>query len=295
MEDNGNPNGGAKSPETQKKRNGFNWVIAVILLLAGFIGGYFIWGAGLKNAKANAKAQTEIAAKTKMALMAEEEKTASLINQKLGLEADIAVLKARPTTIVRGGGSDATALAAKDKHIASLEKTLAQCMSSKNSTSGSGAGSSGTSGIGIGTGSGNNTGVAEPAFDQPNLTSKKTQTVKTGLPEEYYDSDGSVPCCIRLGGNSNRHIPHIGMRDFDFADAKSNGIGGFNWYLKGTTADLTGDYGCTHDGTFFISAKLVEKYLIKADGGKIELIAKAFDWVPRQMEKFGDYYICSGK
>jgi len=168
---------------------------------------------------------------------------------------------------------------------------LAQCMS-KNSAS-AGSGSSGA--LGSGTGSGNNAGIAEPAFDQPNLASNKTQTVRTGLPEEYYESDGTIPMCMRYGNNSNRHLPHIGMREFDFADARSNGIGGFNWYLKGTTADLTGDYGCTNDGTFFISAKLVEKYLIKADGGKIELIAKAFDWVPRQMEKFGDYYICSGK
>lgn len=284
MEDNAQDLG-AQSPKTKKekgKNGGLIWIItiAAFVFLFGFLTGFKMWIKETKKMESQIATQTELANEASKNL-AEAKNTISLLQGDIAdLNNQIVALKARPATVVRGSGSDA----AKDKHIASLERALTQCMSSKGNA---------MAPLSNELEKNTNT-VPEPAF-QANVAAKKTSVAATGLPEQYYEDDKTVPMCIRLGGNSNRHLPHIGMREFDFADARSNGIGGFNWYLKGTTADLVGDYGCTNDGTFFISAKLIEKYLIKSDGGKVELIAKAFDWVPKQMEKFGDYYICSGK
>ena len=291
MEDNSNPSGGAKGPETQRSKKGWNWLWAPVMILVGLFLGFILWGIDVGMAKARARVSE---AKATMALdhqKTEQAKTAAYATQVANLEAEIAALKARPTTVVSGGGASSGELNALNKQVAYLQKALTQCMAGKPATN-TGTLSGGTL---IGTGSEKNSDVAEPAFTiAPSMASAKTQLVSSNQLVEYYEN-GLIPFCARYGGNSNRHIPHLAMRKYNFTDAQSNGIGGFNWYLSGTSADLVGDYGCTSDGTFFVSAKIIDAYMIPADNGVIEILAKGFGWTAKQMTKFGDYYICSGK
>jgi hypothetical protein len=195
--------------------------------------------------------------------------------------------------MISSGGSSGE-INALNKQIAYLQKALTQCLGKPTTVTNSsgGSGDSGNSSSSIDDNTRQKT--AEPAFIAPSVANAKTQPATTGQLAEYYEN-GRIPFCIRLGGNSNRHIPHLAMRKYDFTDAESNGIGGFNWYLSGTSADLVGDYGCTNEGTFYVSAKIIDAYLISADNGVIEILAKGFGWTAKKMEKFGDYYICSGK
>lgn|GEM_PF-2751256 len=288
MGQNDNPGGGLKNPETQKNNGWKNWIIVVILIIAGFIGGFLIQELRIKNAMAIAAAQMKIADKTKNDLTAEKGNIAKLMAQITELENEIASLKARPTTIIKGGEgtSDAAALAAKNKHIASLEKLLAQCLSKGGVSADSGA-------SGSGTGSEKNKNSIEPAFANASSATAKPQPATNNQFEEYYEN-GKIPFCVRLGGNSNRHLPHLVMRKLKFSDAESNGIGGFNWNLPGMTADLVGDHGCAN-GVFYVLAEIIENSMIPSDNGIVEVVAKAFEWGPIKMIKFGDFYISSNK
>jgi hypothetical protein len=281
----------AKGPEIQKSKNGYFWLWIPIMILVGLFLGFIIWGGNLKKAKAVAATQMEIATTAQKNLTVEKNNVLLLQKVITDLRNEIAALKARPTTVVSGGGASSGELNALNKQVAYLQKALTQCMAGKPATN-TGTLSGGTL---IGTGSEKNSDVAEPAFTiAPSMASAKTQLVSSNQLVEYYEN-GLIPFCARYGGNSNRHIPHLAMRKYNFTDAQSNGIGGFNWYLSGTSADLVGDYGCTSDGTFFVSAKIIDAYMIPADNGVIEILAKGFGWTAKQMTKFGDYYICSGK
>ena len=206
---------------------------------------------------------------------------AEIAQQKTTLEerdAKIAILEARPTS---GSGISRGELTARDRHIASLEKALDECFKSKANVSSTPATTPTPAFVAPAAET-----VAKPAATKAtNLTA-----VNTRLPDAYWEN-GKIAFCVRLGGNSNRHLPHLAMRKTDFSDAMSNGIGGFNWYLSQPTNDLVGDYGCTVDGTFFVSAALINQYLVKADGEIVEIFAKAFGWSAKKMTKFGDYYI----
>ncbi|MFA5754295.1 MAG: hypothetical protein WC905_03010 [Patescibacteria group bacterium] len=291
MEENSNPNGGAGSPEIQKSGNGWkNWVLAVIMILAGLFLGFILWGTEVGKAKAKARASEANAAMALSYQKAEQVKTAAYATKVADLEAEVATLKARPATMISSGGSSGE-INALNKQIAYLQKALTQCLSGTKPATNTGA-----SGDSDNSGASDNAkqNIAEPAFTAPSVASAKTQQASSNQLTEYYEN-GRIPFCIRLGGNSNRHIPHLAMRKYNFTDAESNGIGGFNWYLSGTSADLVGDYGCTSDGTYFVSTKIIDAYLIAADNGVIEILAKGFGWTAKQMTKFGDYYICSGK
>lgn len=110
------------------------------------------------------------------------------------------------------------------------------------------------------------------------------------LPSYFYESGTKgVIFCIRLGGQESRHLPALAISQ-GMINVEDNGIGGSNWVVDGAVSDLVGDWGVTRDGTFFVSAKLIEAFLTASDNGIVELKAPATSWVPKQMTKIGDYY-----
>lgn len=108
------------------------------------------------------------------------------------------------------------------------------------------------------------------------------------FPDFYYDGLGNISFCLRYGGDENRHLPHLAIHDGIIA--VDNNKSGYNWLV--TPIDkIMGDWGFTKDGTFFVSTRLVERYLIRSDKGLVEIKAAATGWQAKEMRKSGDYYI----
>lgn len=108
------------------------------------------------------------------------------------------------------------------------------------------------------------------------------------FPDFYYDGLGNIPFCLRYGGDENRHLPHLAIHDGIIA--VDNNKSGYNWLV--TPIDkIMGDWGFTKDGTFFVSTRLVERYLMRSDKGLVEIKAAATGWQAKEMRKSGDYYI----
>ncbi len=104
---------------------------------------------------------------------------------------------------------------------------------------------------------------------------------ETAFPSFYYE-EKVIKMCLRLGGDNNRHLPHLGI--FDGIIAQDNSISGYNWVLT-PTETITGDWGITRDGTFYVSIKLVDRYITKSDKGIVEIKAPATNWLPVKMKK----------
>lgn len=110
--------------------------------------------------------------------------------------------------------------------------------------------------------------------------------IETAFPSFYYE-EKVIKMCLRLGEDDNRHLPHLGI--FDGIIAQDNGISGYNWVLT-PTETIIGDWGITTDGTFYVSTKLVDKYITKSDKGLVEIKAPATNWLPVAMVRNGGYY-----
>lgn len=112
---------------------------------------------------------------------------------------------------------------------------------------------------------------------------KKNQNV--GLNRETI---ASVEFCIHLGGG--KYWPHYAMdRGESFPEARKNGLGtGWNLLINFASDDLVGQYGITSDGTTFVSAEEIDKYL---QASVPEIVSNQSDWTTQKMEKFNGYYI----
>lgn len=107
------------------------------------------------------------------------------------------------------------------------------------------------------------------------------------LPSYYYES-GAIVFCVRLGGSENRHLPHLGI--YDGIIAEENGLSGFNWLVT-PISKISGDWGVTTDGSFFVSRRLIERYMSRSDNGLVEIKAPATNWQPKKMMIDGEYYV----
>lgn len=115
------------------------------------------------------------------------------------------------------------------------------------------------------------------------------------LPSSFYEAGvKGVKLCLRFGGKDNRYWPHIGINDGSIkidANIEGNGEKGYNFLLPGAVSSIKGDIGITRDLTFFVSAKIIDKYMLPSDNGLVEIKAPGTGWVAQPLTRFGDYYI----
>lgn len=115
------------------------------------------------------------------------------------------------------------------------------------------------------------------------------------LPSSFYEAGvKGVKLCLRFGGKDNRYWPHIGINDGSMkidANIEGNGEKGYNFLLPGAVSTMTGDIGITRDLTFFVSANIVDRYMLPSDNGLVEIKAPGTGWVAKPLTRFGDYYI----
>lgn len=123
---------------------------------------------------------------------------------------------------------------------------------------------------------------------QPQTRSASSSSVTTSIPSYYYDELGEIKFCVRLGGSENRHLPHLAI--YDGIIAQENNLSGYNWVVL-PSRNMTGDWGVTEDGTFYVISSLIDKYLTNSDRGIVELKGPATNWKAEQMSKSGGYYI----
>jgi hypothetical protein len=115
------------------------------------------------------------------------------------------------------------------------------------------------------------------------------------LPPSFYESGvKGVKLCLRFGGKDNRYWPHIGIIDGSIKidqNIEGNGEKGYNFLLPGAVSTMKGDIGITRDLTFFVSANIIDKYMLPSDNGLVEIKAPGTSWVAQPLTRFGDYYI----
>lgn len=138
------------------------------------------------------------------------------------------------------------------------------------------------------------------ALDDEEYTSSEA-IISTGdeqiytLPSSFYEPGvKGVKLCLRFGGKENRYWPHIGIIDGSMKvdqNIEGNGEKGYNFLLPGAVSSMKGDVGITRDLTFFVSAKIIDRYMLPSDNSLVEIKAPGTGWVARPLTRFGEYYI----
>lgn len=115
------------------------------------------------------------------------------------------------------------------------------------------------------------------------------------LPPSFYEAGvKGVKLCLRFGGKDNRYWPHIGIIDGSIKidqNIEGNGEKGYNFLLPGAVSSIKGDIGITRDLTFFVSCKIVDKYMIPSDNGLVEILAPGTGWVAQRLTEIDGYHI----
>jgi len=133
--------------------------------------------------------------------------------------------------------------------------------------------------------------VIAPAKKQ--IPKVKTIAQNTNL-DEYRDHDGKIYFCVNLGGSPGRYLPHLAlMRGEKFLTVVRNNDGGWNWSVKTPSPTMTGNYGVTASGIFYVSRSLIAKFIKKSDNDLVEIKTTVTNWQKKEMSlsKDGKYYI----
>ncbi len=125
------------------------------------------------------------------------------------------------------------------------------------------------------------------------IKTEKKPVVKD-LSDIYYESTAKIIYfCVDLGNNPGHYLPHLAiLNGEDFGkNAQKNNQGGYNLVINKLSSKITGDYGVTEEGIFFISKKLIDRYISQSDRGLVEIKTTATNWQLKKMTISGNYYI----
>lgn len=109
---------------------------------------------------------------------------------------------------------------------------------------------------------------------------------------ELRDGNEEILACFRTNGSKDQHFPHYAIdRGASVGNAKGNNMRGYNYVLT-PVESISGNVGVTKDGTFFISASYLKKYLnMSGESLKyVDLLYKG-NWGGARMSLQNGYYV----
>jgi uncharacterized protein YoxC len=107
------------------------------------------------------------------------------------------------------------------------------------------------------------------------------------------DENEEIIACLRVNGSKDGHFPHYAKdRGAKISNAKDNGKHGYNYVLTPVESISGNVPGVTKDGTFFVPATYLKKYLnMSGESLKYVDILYKGNWGGIRMTLQGEYYI----
>ncbi len=103
--------------------------------------------------------------------------------------------------------------------------------------------------------------------------------------------NGHIIFCVMANNDKGMHFPQYAMdRNVRFTSVKSNSTGDGNLWIVNPATTMEGDYGITHDGTFFVSHDVLQTTMSQTLTS-LAIKSEFTRWQPLPMTKQNGYWI----
>ncbi|GEM_PF-3740977 len=101
---------------------------------------------------------------------------------------------------------------------------------------------------------------------------------------------GDIIFCVMANNDGGMHFPQYALeRGATFeGNVRSNTTSDGNNWVVHPTETMRGDYGITHDGTFFVSHSVIDSLI---DVHNLAIKSEFTGWQPRDMTREGNYWV----